>query len=221
MENKTIMTETNIEGSTVTLSKPGITPITGTTEENGIVSLTDVPAGTYALTVSKTGYDNYTHPTSIVVPEDGTTLNVKCNLTPETPVTPVTPTTYNFNVQLTSPAAEGFTGTLVKGTDTPLTAESTSGGLIAFTGLESGEYTLTITKTGWQTHTGTITIPTDESTSVTMQEEVTTLGVLNIETSPAVVGATVNLNSDGTTHATTTTGDTGIGSFTNVAYYSY
>ena len=59
-------------GATVTIGG-----VTGTTDSNGVFSLSNVPAGNRTVTVSQVGYQNYTN--SAIIPSGQSTLNLTMN----------------------------------------------------------------------------------------------------------------------------------------------
>ena len=123
-----------VEGATVSLTET----LTGTTDANGEVTIEDVDGGDYTLSVTATGYADYTQSVSI----DGDT-DVDVTLTP---VDTLTITVDNGD----DPAVAIEGASIVIGETTKTT---TANGEAEFTNIPYDDYTATISADGYTTAT--------------------------------------------------------------------
>ena len=123
----------------------------GTTDQNGVLTLTQLPPDTYTLMIVKEGYKTYIHNETITIKENKvshTKLHISLTKNSRTIQVKVTPKTSDTDVSLT-PAGENTT---------PVTAKTDSNGVAVFNHVTYGTYTLTVNKSGYDEYTQNITI---------------------------------------------------------------
>lgn len=133
-----------LSGATVSIA--GKTTITSST---GTFSIAEIPAGTYAFTVSKSGYDTYTNP-AYYVGSNMSGLNFY--------LTQPTSTTGGVYGRLHDGSA---TGTALSGASVTCGGKSTttgSDGSFSLSGITPANQTLSFSKTGYQSYSTGVTI---------------------------------------------------------------
>jgi hypothetical protein len=115
---------------------------TTTTSGTGTFSIAGIAAGTYPLTISKTGYTTYTNPAYLI---NANQADLTFYL--------MQPTTYSMSGRVRSGSA---TGRVLAGATVAIAGHASTTGLLgafSITGIAAGTYTLTISKTGYNTYT--------------------------------------------------------------------
>ena len=141
----TIHSESN-SGPVLSGATVSIAGMTATTDINGTFSITGIPAGTYAFSVSASGYDTYTN-SAYYVGSDQADLNLY--LTQPT-------VTYSMSGTIHSesnsgPALSGATVSIAG-----MTATTNSSGQFSISGIPAGMYTFSVSKSGYDTYTNPI-----------------------------------------------------------------
>lgn len=150
--NVTDGNNTVISGATVTLTDTTDSTIvkTGTTDSDGACTISDVDYGTYTVSASADGYDDYTGGESLVVDGDET-LAIEMTAT-------VTTRDISFTINDGTNAIDG--ASVVIGETTKTTG---SAGGCTFNDIADGEHTVEISATGFTTKTETITVSADNT----------------------------------------------------------
>ncbi len=139
-------TAVGIANAWVALSPTGLSTVSSS---NGAFSFASVPAGTYTLTVSATGYQ--TASASITVTA-GHNANLNLHLASTVPSGSVQGVVKS---SATGKALAGATVTLIPGV---LATVTDSTGYYGFPSVTPGTYTLTVTAAGYQSYSQTITV---------------------------------------------------------------
>jgi len=127
-----------LSGATVSIAG-----LTATTSSTGTFSITGIPSGTYAFSVSKSGYDTYTN-SAYYVGSNQTGLSFY--LTQPT-------ITYSMSgtIHVGSNSGAVLTGATVS--IAGLTATTGSAGTFTITGISAGTYAFSVSKAGYDTYT--------------------------------------------------------------------
>ena len=196
----TISSGAGLAGATVTITGGA----TRTTDANGYYTFTDIAAGTYSVTASKTGYATKTFSGAIVAA--GTTRTV--NLTLYT-------TVLTGRVISSGAGLAGATVTITGGA----TRTTDAGGYYTFNNIAAGTYSVTASKTGYipQTTAGVV-VATAVAKTVNFTLNSTVLsGRVTIASGAGLAGVTITI----TGGATRTTDANGYYSFINIAAGTY
>jgi hypothetical protein len=184
-------TSTGISGATVTAGTASTT-----TAANGTYTLNDVAAGTHTITVTKEGYS--THTGSVTVTAGQNTEHPTIYMT-------ATPGSITGTVMITG-TSTGISGATV--TVDSASATTASNGTYTLSSVPPGTHTITVTRSGYETHTGTVTVTSGQNTShptiymTALPGSIT--GTVRISgTSTGISGATVSIG----VASTTTAGD--------------
>lgn len=226
----------NVEGNRIADATVTITPTTGspssvTSSATGLFSFTGVAPGDYTLSVEKSGF--VTAQKSIAVASNADTW---ASTGIEEQSAQATATVKGFVYDLSTGLGNieenriaGATVTIKNnGTSAETTVQSSATGYFTFTGLEAGNYTLTVGKTGYQQADRQLTLAAGDnwaSTGIEKESGVTTGGVtgtvyaLTMLLNPSgIAGATVTLTpAGGGADTVATTDANGLFSFTGVA----
>ena len=141
----TIHSESN-SGPVLSGATVSIAGMTATTDINGTFSITGIPAGTYAFSVSASGYDTYTN-SAYYVGSDQADLDFY--LTQPA-------VTYSMSGTIHSesnsgPALSGATVSIAG-----MTATTNSSGQFSITGIPAGMYALSVSKSGYDSYSNPI-----------------------------------------------------------------
>jgi len=205
-----ISSNTPLSGATVSFSGGSTTTNTNT---NGFYQFSNVIPGTYNVTAVQPGYFASTQPATIN-PGSTTTLNFKLATGGK-----LAGTVTNSTGGAVSGAAVMISGGSVT-TNVTLTTNTSGGYATNF--VPVGNYTITVSATGFSTQSKSATVNTGQTTAVNF-----TLGsgggtgtlsgaVVNISTNQPISGATVSFSG-----GSTTTNTNGFYQFTNVAAGAY
>lgn len=126
-----------LAGATVTIAGKTVT-----TSNRGTFTLSGIPAGTYSLSISKTGYITYTND-AYAVGSNQSGLNFFLTAIP----------TYSMSGTVRSGSA---TGPILAGATVSIagkTATTGKKGTFSISGISAGTYTLTVSKSGYGTYT--------------------------------------------------------------------
>ncbi len=147
------MEQTPLAGATITIEN---TAFTTTTNESGIYSISDIPVGTYTITASKEGYDSQSNTIQVLANQE---ISSDFILLPEGSNTfgTISGTVTNQNGQ----PVKNVLIQLVGFYNQALTDENGNYQLVA---VQEGSYTITFSKTGYETHT-------EENYSITAGED--------------------------------------------------
>ena len=215
-----------VSGATLTLSNN----LTVTTQSSGAFQFSNVPVGSYALTVNAQGYNEYTD--SDVEVTVGLPTSLRISLEPVAQPAMVQVTVTDSNGSPISGATVTLDGNTVT-TDT--------NGMSTFNNVVAGTYTASATATGYESGTASVTatagqpsdttialVPTIQPATISgmVWNDVNSNGMIDSFES-VIPGATVTLyKQDGTTEETTTDSDgmyefTGLGTELYTVYVSY
>ena len=192
-----------LSGAVVSLSGP--TTATATAGVSGTYSIANLPAGTYAVSVSKTGYGSYTN-SALAVASASQTLNVALALTGYT---------VSGTVKSTSSG-----NPVVSGASVSVAGKSTitaADGTFSVAGIPAGAVPVVISKTGYLTLSATLTVSGNTRVTATiMPASYTVTGTVKTLAGAPLSGATVTLGSQ-----SATSNSSGSYSITGVAPGSY
>jgi C1A family cysteine protease len=192
-----------LSGALVSIA--GKSALTGST---GTFSISGLAPGTYPVTASKTGYNNYTG-----------SITVSASQTISIVMTPVT-YTLSGTIHTGSMTGGGLAGATVSVAGKTVT--TASNGTFSIDDIPAGSYTYTVTKTGYVSYTsGTFTMNSNLAAATylaPLPTAYTISGTVRSMTSsgPAIPGATVYLAGK-----TLTTGSTGSFSASGIAAGTY
>ncbi|HSA32221.1 MAG TPA: N-acetylmuramoyl-L-alanine amidase [bacterium] len=225
----------NVEGNriadaTVTITPTSGSPSTLTTPATGLFSFTGVEPGDYTLSVEKNGF--VTAQKSITVTSNADTW-ASTGIEEESAQATATVKgfVYDLSTGLGNIEENRIAGATVTIKNNATSAEtivpSSETGYFSFAGLEAGNYTLTVTKTGYQNASRTLDLVAGDnwaSTGIEKESGVTTGGVtgtvyaLTMLLNPSgIAGATVTLTpAGGGADEVATTDANGAFSFTGV-----
>jgi hypothetical protein len=191
--------------ASVTLTGPSSSTMTASS--NGTFSFVGLANGTYTVSVSNTGFT--ITPPSQTVPLNGANANLTFSSAAQT---------FSLTGSITGPGASGATVTL-SGTSTATTT-SNAAGAFSFPAVTNGNYTVTVTETGF-TYTPPSQAVTINGTNavLTFASAVQTYSLSGTITGPGGSGATVVLT--GAASATTTADVTGAFAFPGLNNGSY
>lgn len=134
-----------IEGATITYGEG----LTATTNASGVATITELAAGTYSITVSKTGYQNYETSITIGTESDvAATCQVAMLLEEQT-----NSMSFHVRAAATSANLEGVTITYGEG----LTLTTAANGTASVASLAAGTYNITISKENYTDFTTSVT----------------------------------------------------------------
>ena len=156
-----------INGAAVTLTDKtdNTKTFTGTTDATGECTIEEVPLGTYVVTATATGFENYTGSSDFEVEEDTDSLEIE--MTAE-----VTTTDIAVTVTDGTDPVQGASVTLTDTTDSEITKTGTSGsaGGCTLSNVAFGTYTVTASCEGYENYTGAESlVVTAETTTLAIQ----------------------------------------------------
>jgi hypothetical protein len=128
-----------ISGATITTSPGGYTTTTNT---SGAYALSSVPAGTYTVTASKSGYVNASQSGVVVNVGQTTTVNLAMN-----------PNTGTLSGTVTVQGGAGLAGATVATSTGGYTTTSGSNGAFSIPNVAAGTYSVTASKAGYTPQT--------------------------------------------------------------------
>ena len=162
-----------IQGATVesTTQPTGQSPLTGTTDVNGEIIFNDVVPGSYTIKASKSGY-----------PSASSTISASSSVTTNLPITLQSAQTSNtLKVTVKDKDGAAISGASVSSTTQPsgqtsLTGTTGSDGVVTFSNVKPGSYTIQATKSGYIQNTGPITVVSGETANLGITLQTNTSG---------------------------------------------
>ena len=152
-----------IVGATVSAD----TGLTTTTVKNGIYTFRDIASGDYILTTFATGYDLASQSATVVA---GKNTRADFALTPQTTPIPTPTATPSETGNIVGVVTDAETGAGIVGatvsTDTGLTTATIINGAYAFRNIDTGDYMLTASATGYTSDSQSVTVTARETTRV-------------------------------------------------------
>ncbi len=136
-----------IKGATVSFTAEGKL-YSGTTNEMGVISFSNIPTGTYSFTASKSGYKDSS--VDVTIPNGSTTASIKLEQLYGDADIAVTDSNNN-------PISGAAVRVTIHGTE--YTATTNASGVASFTNIESGTWTFTIVKSGYFDNSVDVTVP--------------------------------------------------------------
>ncbi len=220
-------TGAGIEGATVR-NQSGL--YTDTTDATGYYQIDNIPAGSYTFSAIATGYSSQSATGVVIAEGETTTLDFALQVTVPTSPTPTvspTPPTATLVVDVTYTGGNVVVGATV--TADGRTATTGANGRATFSNLATGDYTVTVSLTGYDTATVDVTVVapvtrqavklslTTSTPTPSPTPKTATLAVAVSDTDGnVVVGATVTVDGQ-----TATTGANGSATFSNLATGDY
>lgn len=206
-----------LSGATLTFSSGGTQIASTTSGLLGAYTVSNLPPGTYTVSVSLAGYQTGTG-TATVTSNNTTTFNI--NLSPLTGLLSGT-----VKDAVTNNTLSGATITVLQGSTIVTTATSGAQGTFSISNLSPGNYTVTTALSNYQTLSSSVTIISNQTTTLNPLLQAlpgNVSGVItNSQTSLGLGGATVSVSSGATVVASTTANGSGNYSITGLAAGSY
>jgi hypothetical protein len=154
-----------------TTQPTGQSPLIGTTDINGEIVFNDVKPGSYTIKASKSGY-----------PSASSTINTSTGVTTNLPLTfQSVQTAGTIVVTVKDKDGSAISGASVSSTTQPsgqtsLTGTTGADGVVTFSNVKPGSYTLQATKSGYAQNTGPVTIVSGETANLGITLQTTTSG---------------------------------------------
>ncbi len=152
-----------VQGATVesTAQPLGQQPLSGTTNEEGVVLFNDVKPGSYTIKASKTGFPEAT---STVSTTEGTTANLPITFQPTQP-------TCTLKVTVKDKDGAAISGASISSTTQPsgqatLTATTGADGVATFSDIKPGGYTFQASKNGYAQKSGSSNVADGETANL-------------------------------------------------------
>lgn len=136
-----------LPGATVSFTMAGKAPAVATSDSAGVFTISGLQAGTYVLTIAKSGYDPYVNSTySIASSQSGVTKYLTSSATYS--MSGIIHAFDNSGMGL-----PGATVSLTAAGKSPITDTTDSNGAFLLTGIPAGMYVFTVSRFGWTTFT--------------------------------------------------------------------
>ncbi|MCL2674222.1 MAG: carboxypeptidase regulatory-like domain-containing protein, partial [Defluviitaleaceae bacterium] len=204
-----------IVGATVTLTQNDETIATATTDADGFYKIAGLYPGSYVVSVTSTGYEPQSRAVSIAANET-TEENFELSPLEENVVTTGIIEGRVISAGIGNVPITGATVTLTQNDETIATATTDEEGFYKIAGLYPGSYVASVTATGYEPQSRTVSIAANETTEEDFElspldENVVTTGIVVGRVLSAsggnapIVGATVTLTQNDETIATATT----------------
>ena len=195
-----------LSGATVTAMQGATIVATTTTGSNGSYQLSNLPPGTYTLSVGATNFQTASQGSVVVAPNATTTVNVSLQ--------PVPGTVSGFITDsVTTNPIQNATVSVMQNGGTIASTLSGVNGAYSIGSLVPGSYTLVVSATNYQSTSQALTITSNTTTtaSVALQASPGAISgtVTNSLTSNPISGATVQVLNGSTVLASTTTAANG------------
>ena len=178
-----------------------------TTDNNGAYSFSNVPAGSYTLTASASGYSSQSSSTTV---NSGAASTLDFQLTPSAP---------GGNGAITGRVTNVSTGASISAATVSFSGHSTttsSTGTYSFSSVAAGTYTVSVTHSGYISESATVTVNSGATSTLNVQLSTAgkIAGKITTSTGAAVSGASIHF-AGGTISTTADTKSSSTGTYSS------